>query len=173
MDPNAPSTSEYQPMSTAFEDSAPAQASVQIDNPTNPPNPICHNNFIANEIAVPVSGGQVDTEVDPNKLPLNPTLISIESSPAHTSSSTPSAHNSDIKQQSQTDPTHGSTENDSVGCSTPTAPSRSLRVYERWPGRNRFGCGGRVITGPWDDCGPNTCVWLTILIPGDNPKHPM
>lgn len=39
------------------------------------------------------------------------------------------------------------------------------REYEIWPGKNRFCFGGRLMTGPWSDCGPNTCVWSIILIP--------
>lgn len=39
------------------------------------------------------------------------------------------------------------------------------RVYEVWPGKNRFLFGGQLMTGPWSDCGPNTCVWTIILGP--------
>lgn len=39
------------------------------------------------------------------------------------------------------------------------------RQWENWPGRNRFYCNGRLMTGPSSDCGSNLCVWSSILIP--------
>lgn len=37
------------------------------------------------------------------------------------------------------------------------------RVYEIWPGTNRFWFGGRFISGPWRDLGAQTCVWTMIV----------
>jgi len=42
---------------------------------------------------------------------------------------------------------------------------RDVRLYQVWPGKNRFLCGGRLMTGPWSDCPFNTCVWGIILVP--------
>jgi len=38
-------------------------------------------------------------------------------------------------------------------------------LYKQWPGRNRFCCKGRFITGPKEDTAHNLCVWCSILIP--------
>lgn len=40
-----------------------------------------------------------------------------------------------------------------------------VKLYQVWPGKNRFCFSGRCMTGPWSDCGPNTCVWTIILVP--------
>lgn len=37
------------------------------------------------------------------------------------------------------------------------------RVYEVWPGSNRFWFGGRFISGPWKDLGAQLCVWTMIV----------
>ncbi len=37
------------------------------------------------------------------------------------------------------------------------------KLFEIWPGRNRF-CCGRCMTGPAADCGPNLCWYICALI---------
>lgn len=37
------------------------------------------------------------------------------------------------------------------------------RVYEIWPGKNRFWFGGRLISGPWKDISAQFCVFCMII----------
>lgn len=38
------------------------------------------------------------------------------------------------------------------------------RVYETWPGKNRFWCGGRCVSGPWGDIPPQFCALGLITL---------
>mmetsp|Transcript_93079 Transcript_93079/g.289679 ORF Transcript_93079/g.289679 Transcript_93079/m.289679 type:complete len:447 (+) Transcript_93079:147-1487(+) len=49
-----------------------------------------------------------------------------------------------------------------------------LRLYTRWPGKSRFVCGGRCVTGGEDECPvallggiscANVATWLCVLVP--------
>lgn len=37
------------------------------------------------------------------------------------------------------------------------------KVYEVWPGRNRFCCSGKCITGPASDWLANSCYYICLL----------
>lgn len=43
--------------------------------------------------------------------------------------------------------------------------SIEVPLAELWPGANRSLMRGRVVLGPRKDCGYNSCLWLTILLP--------
>ena len=42
---------------------------------------------------------------------------------------------------------------------------RQRRLYEEWPGHNRFCCRGHIMIGPWEDWPYNLCAWSSILVP--------
>jgi hypothetical protein len=45
------------------------------------------------------------------------------------------------------------------------ATTELVRHYSVWPTRNVFCCGGRLMTGPVEDIGPNYCAWGLVLTP--------
>ena len=50
--------------------------------------------------------------------------------------------------------------------SAATKPEPKMtRSYLVWPARNTFCCWGHLMTGPPEDLLPNTCAWVTILVP--------
>lgn len=58
--------------------------------------------------------------------------------------------------------------------STTGISSGGHRLYKRWPGKSRFLCGGRCVTGGEDECPISclggvscfsVCTWLSILLP--------
>jgi len=38
------------------------------------------------------------------------------------------------------------------------SPPQRIRISEYWPGKNRFYCGGKLISGPWADTSAQLCV---------------
>ena len=45
----------------------------------------------------------------------------------------------------------------------PLGEEEPNRLYEFWPGKNRFLFKGLLMTGPWEDCGPCTYNWGCLL----------
>ena len=39
-----------------------------------------------------------------------------------------------------------------------------VKVFEIWPGRNRFCCKGHCITGPLSDCAANSCYYVVAIL---------
>ena len=38
------------------------------------------------------------------------------------------------------------------------------KIMDSWPGKNRFYCSGKCISGPWGDLGAQYCVFCSISI---------
>ena len=40
----------------------------------------------------------------------------------------------------------------------PLSAEKEIPIYRKWPGNNRFWCGGKGISGPWEDISAQLCL---------------
>eukprot|EP00743_Colponemidia_sp_Colp-15_P003862 GILK01004168.1.p1 GENE.GILK01004168.1~~GILK01004168.1.p1 ORF type:complete len:298 (+),score=0.67 GILK01004168.1:41-934(+) len=46
----------------------------------------------------------------------------------------------------------------------PSVATVLVPAYRVWPAKNRIYCGGRIITGPWEDLPAHLCAWTALIV---------